>query len=273
MNVINSVVIFFYLMGTATYLFYFFIQKKGWEKTGQYFLTAGFVAHSTILIYELIASGHIPARNLHETLSVAAWAVLSIFLILQYKFNLKILGAYAAPLALLIMVISFSLPKTPVHDPDIFKSFWLLLHIIFIFLGEASFALACGVGILYLLQERSIKRKRPGFFYRRLPSLDLLDTMGYACILAGFTLMTIGLITGFVYAKTIWGKFWSADPKEIWSIITWLLYAALLHGRLMIGWRGRRSAVMAIVGFAVVLFTFLGVNFLLEGHHEVFTRW
>jgi ABC-type transport system involved in cytochrome c biogenesis permease subunit len=84
--------------------------------------------------------------------------------------------------------------------------------------------------------------------------------------------MTVGLITGFVYAKTVWGKFWSADPKEIWSIITWLLYAALLHGRLMIGWRGRRSAVMAIVGFAVILFTFLGVNFLFEGHHEVFTR-
>jgi ABC-type transport system involved in cytochrome c biogenesis permease subunit len=154
MNFINSVVIFLYLMGTATYLFFLFIQKKGWEKTGQYFLTAGFVIHTAILVYGLISSGHIPARNLHETLSVAGWAVVCTFLILQYKFNLKILGVYAAPLALLIMVISFILPKTPVHDPEIFKSFWLFLHILFIFLGEASFALACGVGVLYLLQER-----------------------------------------------------------------------------------------------------------------------
>jgi cytochrome c-type biogenesis protein CcsB len=273
MNFINSIVIFFYLTGTATYLLFFFIQKKNLEKTGQYFLTAGFVIHTTALVYGFFSSGHIPVRNLHETLSVAGWAVVCIFLILQYKFNLKILGIYAAPLASLIMIISLMLPRTPFHDPEIFKSFWLFLHILFIFLGEASFALACGVGVLYLLQERAIKSKRPGFFFHRLPSLDLLDTIGYVCILAGFTLMTIGLITGFVYAKAIWGKFWSADPKEIWSVITWLLYAALLHGRLMIGWRGRRSAVMAIIGFAVILFTFLGVNFLLEGHHEVFTRW
>lgn len=273
MNLFNSVVIFFYLIGTATYLLFLFIQKKGLEKTGQYFLTAGFAIHTSALLYGFVSSGHIPVRNLHETLSFAGWAVICIFLILRHKTNLKILGVYAAPLALLIMVISFSLPKTPVDDPEIFKSFWLFLHILFIFLGEASFALACGVGILYLLQERAIKKKRRGFFFHRLPSLDLLDNIGYVCILAGFTLMTIGLITGFVYAKTVWGKFWSADPKEIWSIITWLLYAALLHGRLIIGWRGRRSAIMAIIGFAVVLFTFLGVNFLFEGHHEEFTRW
>ena len=229
--------------------------------------------HTAALVYNLISTGHIPARNLHETLSVAGWAIICIFLVLQFKFNLKVLGIYAAPLASLIMAVSLVIPKTPVQDAEIFKSFWLFLHILFIFLGEASFALACGVGLLYLLQERAIKSKRPGFFFRRLPSLDLLDTIGYVCILTGFTLMTIGLITGFVYAKTIWGKFWSADPKEIWSVITWLLYAALLHGRLMIGWRGRRSAVMAIIGFAAVLFTFLGVNFLLEGHHEEFTRW
>jgi ABC-type transport system involved in cytochrome c biogenesis permease subunit len=103
--------------------------------------------------------------------------------------------------------------------------------------------------------------------------LDLLDTTGYICIISGFTLLTVGLIAGFVYAKSIWGKFWSADPKEIWSVITWLIYAILLHERLTVGWRGRRSAVMAIVGFMVVLFTFLGVNFLLKGHHGEFTRW
>ena len=273
MNFINIVIIFFYLMGTATYLLFLFLQKKSWEKTGQDLLAAGFVIHTAALVHGFVDSGAIPVRNLNETLSFAGWAVICTFLILQYYFNLKILGIYAAPLASLIMVVSFIVPKTYVHDPEIFKSFWLFLHILFIFLGEASFALACGVGLLYILQERAIKNKRPGFFFRRLPSLDLLDTIGYVCILAGFTLITVGLITGFVYAKAIWGKFWSADPKAIWSVITWLLYAALLHGRLMIGWRGRRSAIMAIIGFAVILFTFLGVNFLLEGHHEEFTRW
>ncbi|HSO17956.1 MAG TPA: cytochrome c biogenesis protein CcsA, partial [Desulfosarcina sp.] len=87
----------------------------------------------------------------------------------------------------------------------------------------------------------------------------------------GFTMVTIGLITGVVYAKAVWGRFWSWDPKEVWSAITWLFYAALLHERLTVGWRGRRAAFMAIIGFGVLLFTFFGVNFLLQGHHGTFT--
>jgi cytochrome c-type biogenesis protein CcsB len=139
-------------------------------------------------------------------------------------------------------------------------------------MGEASFALACGVGFLYLVQEHTIKSKTHGFFFKRLPSLELLDTTGYACIVTGFTMLTLGLITGFIYAKSVWGRFWSWDPKEVWSGITWLLYAALLHQRLTVGWRGRRAAIMAIIGFAVILFTFFGVNFLLQGHHGGFTK-
>jgi cytochrome c-type biogenesis protein CcsB len=145
-------------------------------------------------------------------------------------------------------------------------------HVTLIFFGEAAFALACGVGILYLLQENSIKTKKRRFFFKRLPSLDLLDSTGYACIVVGFTLLTVGLITGLIYAKSVWGRFWSWDPKEVWSGISWLFYAALLHERLTVGWRGRRSAIMAIIGFGVLVFTFLGVNLFMEGHHKEFTR-
>jgi ABC-type transport system involved in cytochrome c biogenesis permease subunit len=102
--------------------------------------------------------------------------------------------------------------------------------------------------------------------------LDLLDSSGYACIVTGFTMLTIGLVSGMVYAKFVWGRFWAWDPKEVWSAISWIFYAVLLHERLAVGWRGRRAAVMAIVGFVVLLFTFLGVNFLLTGHHGQFTR-
>ena len=149
--------------------------------------------------------------------------------------------------------------------------YWIYGIVITIFLGNAAFALACGLGVLYLLQENAIKKKTRGFFFSRLPSLDLLDTTGYACIVVGFSMITIGLITGVVYAKAIWGRFWSWDPKEVWSAITWLFYAVLLHERLTVGWRGRRAAIMAIIGLGVLLFTFFGVNFLLQGHHGTFT--
>ena len=170
------------------------------------------------------------------------------------------------------MVIAARLPSAPHQADTILNSVWLVAHVITIFIGEASFALACGVGVLYLVQEHTIKSKTHGFFFKRLPSLELLDTTGYACIVIGFTMLTLGLITGFIYAKSVWGRFWSWDPKEVWSGITWLLYAALLHQRLTVGWRGRRAAIMAIIGFAVILFTFFGVNFLLQGHHGGFTK-
>jgi cytochrome c-type biogenesis protein CcsB len=203
---------------------------------------------------------------------LAGWTIAGVFLLFQYRYRLKILGIFAAPLVTIVMVIAASLPNVPSETQTILKSIWLVVHVVAIFIGEASLALACGAGLLYLLQEHAIKSKHRGFFFKRLPSLELLDHTGYACIVTGFTMMTFGLITGLIYAKSIWGRFWSWDPKEVWSGITWLLYAALLHQRLTFGWRGRRAAIMAIIGFAVILFTFLGVNFLLKGHHGEFTR-
>jgi len=266
------ITIFFYMLSTAKYFAYLFIQKNFLQRVAFYLLMAGFLCHSVVIGYGFVRLGQIPIHNLSETLSIAGWAIAGVFLIFQYKFKLKILGIYAAPLATLVMVIASQLPREPEQIKNIFKSFWIVVHVITIFIGEASFALACGVGLLYLIQEHAIKSKHHGFFFRRLPSLELLDSTGYACIIAGFTMLTLGLISGFVYAKLVWGKFWSWDPKEIWSGITWLLYAALLHQRLSVGWRGRRAAIMAIIGFAIIIFTFLGVNFLLQGHHGEFTR-
>lgn len=260
------------MLSTAKYFAYLFIQKNVLQRAAFYLLMAGFLCHSAFIGYDFVRLGQFPIRNLYETLSIAGWTIAGVFLIFQYKFKLKILGIYAAPLATLVMVIASQLPKEPVQIKNIFKSFWIVIHVITVFIGEASFALACGVGLLYLIQEHAIKSKHHGFFFRRLPSLELLDSTGYACIIVGFTMLSFGLMSGFVYAKLVWGKFWSWDPKEIWSGITWLLYAALLHQRLSVGWRGRRAAIMAIIGFAVVLFTFLGVNFLLHGHHGDFTR-
>jgi len=273
MEIVTSFALFFYLLSTAGYVAYLFLQKNYLHRTGYYLLMAGFACHSISIGHGFFKSGHIPVRNLYETLSIAGWAIAGVFLIFRYKFNLKILGIYAAPLITLVMAVAFQMPREPAYVKNIFNSVWLIFHVIAIFIGEASFALACGVGLLYLLQEHAIKTKNHGFFFRRLPSLELLDTTGYTCIIAGFTMLSIGLITGFVYAKAVWGKFWSWDPKEVWSGITWLLYAALLHERLTVGWRGRKAAIMAIIGFGVILFTFFGVNFILEGHHEEFTRW
>ena len=265
--------IFFYMFSAAGYGAYLFIQKNALQRFAFIVLLVGFLCHTVLIVYGSIQTGHMPVSNLRETLFFAGWAVAGVFLVLQYKFNLKILGVYTAPFVTLISVIASQIPDTPAQTPAIYKNFWLISHVSVIFIGEAAFALACGLGIIYLLQEHSIKSKKHRFLFKRLPSLELLDTTGYTCIVVGFTMLTLGLITGLVFAKSVWGRFWSWDPKEVWSAITWIFYAVLLHERLTVGWRGRRSAIMAIVGFVVLLFTFLGVNFFLKGHHGEFTNF
>lgn len=261
-----------YLTSTAGYITFFFLQKRRLQQVGFAALLAGFAVHTAALVLLAIEQGHFPAANMRETLSIAGWAIAGVFILLNTRYPLKILGVYAAPFAALLMVIVSQLPDEPARTTPIFKSVWLVAHVTMIFIGEAAFALACGVGVLYLIQENAIKTKRRRFFFKRLPSLDLLDSTGYACIVVGFTLLTVGLITGLVYAKSVWGRFWSWDPKEVWSGVGWLFYAVLLHERLTVGWRGRRSAIMAVIGFGVLLFTFLGVNLFMEGHHAVFTK-
>ncbi len=260
-----------YMLSGAGYFGYLFLQKPMFQKAAMGLMLAAFTLHTVYLVACGIQVGHFPANNLHQTLSMTAWAIAAAFLGFSFKYRLKVLGIYAAPLIVLAMIAAYHMPQPQPHDPQLLKSWWLGTHIITIFLGNAAFALACGLGILYLFQEHAIKGKTRGFFFSRLPSLDLLDTTGYACIVVGFSMVTVGLITGIIYAKAVWGRFWSWDPKEVWSAITWLFYAALLHERLTVGWRGRRAAIMAIIGFGVLLFTFFGVNFLLKGHHGVFT--
>ena len=261
-----------YSLSMATYITFLFMQKKTMYRHGVWLLSAGFVVHTLSIGYGTYISGYIPVNTLRDTLSFAAWALAGVFLLFQYRYRLNVMGIIAAPLTTATMAVVVAMPATTIAAKPVLKSLWLVSHVTFIFIGEAGMALACGLGVLYLIQEKAIKSKKPGFFFRRLPSLDQLDSVGYGCILGGFLMMTLGLIMGVVYAKTIWGRFWSWDPKEVWSGITWLLYAAMIHMRLSVGWQGRRSAVLAIIGFATLMFTFLGVNLFLSGHHGEFTQ-
>ncbi|MDY6903445.1 MAG: c-type cytochrome biogenesis protein CcsB [Thermodesulfobacteriota bacterium] len=280
-NAAALIAVLIYLFSTGAYLAYLFVQKEHFYKYGYRLFVAGFACHTVYMGLKIAGLGHIPGFSLSQTLFVAAWCLAGLFILLHSRLNLKFFGIYVAPLVVIIMLSAATLPdtvkiaaegqSTALALSDLKKSVWLMAHIVTIFIGEAAFALAFGLGGFYLIQEATIKNKRRGFFYRRLPSLELLDAAGYACLVVGFTMLTLGLITGIVYARMIWGRFWGWDPKEVWSGITWLVYAALLHQRLVVGWRGRRAAIMAIVGFGLLLFTFLGVNFLLEGHHGIFT--
>lgn len=271
-DILLQIATLLYFLSMIGYGMFLFNQKPVFQKYAFSLISGGIGFHVISIIVYVFESGHFPILNLSQSLSMAAMAMGGMFLILKVRFDLKILGLFAAALISIIMLIAWVLPGAPAQENTIFKGFWFYCHIVLIFAGDAALALACGTGILYLLQEKGIKSKSPGFFFKRLPSLDFLDNVGYTCLSTGFALLTVGLVTGFVYARAVWGQFWSWDPKEVFSVGAWLVYAGLLHLRLRSGWRGRKSAIMTIVGFFIIMFTFLGVNLLLGGHHQEFTK-
>lgn len=261
-----------YFIGAIGYLIYLMHERNviHWSSWGV--LLIGALLHAGAIVLHSIEAGHLAVANSQEALSFFAWVLVVTYLVTQGRFHLRIMGSFISPIAVIFMLVSSVLPDNIVPKTGILKSAWLIFHVTTSFLANALFALAFCAGIMYLLQERHIKRKSFGHLFVRLPSLERLDKINYLCLISGFPLMTIGLMTGFAYASSVWHSLWNWDPKEIFSLITWCIYAILLHERLAVGWRGRRAAWLAIVGFSAVLTTFLGVNLFMEGHHKGFIR-
>ena len=228
----------------------------------------GFAVHTANIIVRYVNAGHIPIANLHDASSFFSWCIILLFFFLEYRYKIGLLGSFIMPVVFILMLSSSMLPRKIEPLSPVLQSYWLGIHTILAFTGDAAFALAFGIGIMYLLQEHFVKSRHLGGLFQRLPSLEMLDEINYRLITIGWPLLTLAIITGVIWAESAWGKYWRWDPKEVWSLITWFIYAAVLHVRLIAGWRGRRAAVLSIAGFCVVLFTFFGVNLIMKSIHS-----
>jgi len=257
-----------YFGATALWLAFFLIQRETYCRAGAWVLGAGLFFHTLALLQQTWVHGYLPVATFGEALLACDWALVAVFLFFYWRFPIKVLGALATPLAALMVSFALILPPEQGTVSPLLQSFWLTIHISLALLGYAALTLAFLGGILYLVQERQLKGKKFGFFYRRLPSLEQLDRLNYWCLSLGFPLLTAGIIFGSLYAQHTLGRFWSWDPKEVLTLIAWLIYAVLLHERLTVGWRGRRAALLAICGFAVLVVTFVGANLWITGYHS-----
>ncbi len=256
-----------YFMSTILYLISVISRRDKMAIYAKWVLVGGFALHCLTIFARWLITEITPVASFHESLSFFALTLVGIFLLFDLRYRTPILGAFVCPIALVLMIGGTVAPRQPIAPNPILDSWWFPIHVTLAFLGHAVFAIAGIAGVMYLLQERMLKSKKfSGLFYR-LPSLDVLDSINYKCLTFGFPLMTMGIISGAIWANSAWGGYWRWDPKETWALITWFLYAALLHGRLTVGWRGRRAAIFAIIGFLCLLFTFFGVNMFLSGVH------
>ncbi len=257
-----------YGLGTLGYLWFLASQRERAALLARLATGLGVLAHAGFFLTRWAASGYFPITNLFESLNFFSWTILISFIALQTRLAAPVLGAIIVPIAFLLSAFSLTLDATVAPLAPALQSRWLYVHTTLAFVGDAFFVVAFAGGLLYLVQERQLKRHRAGGMYHRLPSLDVLDRINYRSLTIGFPLLTLGIITGAVWAENAWGSYWQWDPKETWSLITWFIYAALVHARLTVGWRGRKAAWLSIVGFLAVLFTFLGVSLLLGGLHS-----
>jgi cytochrome c-type biogenesis protein CcsB len=270
-TMILSWVTFIYFISFVLYLFRLITGKEFWGRAASFLAWGGLSAQAIAMIIRWRTSyslgiGHIPLANLYESMVFFAWTIMLIYLIIEWRTKSKIIGVFVVPIAFLAMAYASIAPGIDNRiEPLIpaLQSNWLTSHVITCFMGYAAFAIAFGYGLIYLLKNLDKdKTEKPAGFLEKLPALATLDTLIYQSIALGFVFLTIGIMTGSIWAHYAWGSYWSWDPKETWSLITWLIYAIILHARHVRGWRGKRMAIFALIGFACVLFTYLGVNYL-----------
>jgi cytochrome c-type biogenesis protein CcsB len=266
---------FVYFFAMVLYISYLAFRSEVLGKVATLSLLGGVVVETAAIGFRWYESyamgiGRAPLTNMYESLAFFAWTIALTYLLLERKFKVKTVGAFVAPFPFLIMAYAAMNPNNIQPLVPALKSNWLISHVITCFVGYAAFALSFVVSILYLFRARAERRSpgSAGSFWDFLPSSAALDEIGYKTIAIGFPLLTIGIVTGAFWANVAWGTYWSWDPKETWSLIVWLIYAAYLHARITRGWRGKRAAILSIVGFAATLFCYLGVNLILSGLHS-----
>jgi len=272
-SIILSYITFIYFGAFMLYLLMMVIGKEFLGRLATFVAAGGLVAHTTAIILRWVESyrlgiGHAPLSNLYESLIFFAWTIIILYLIVEWRTKNRTIGAFVTPLAFLAMAYaSFSPNISSRIQPLIpaLQSNWLISHVITCFFGYAAFSLSFGLSIMYLI-KRLDTQNRNNIFLKLIPRMVVLEDLNYQMVVTGFIMLTLGIITGSVWAQSAWGSYWSWDPKETWSLITWFVYATVIHSRMVKGWRGKRIAILCFIGFSCVLFTYFGVNYLAGLH-------
>lgn len=248
----------FYIFSTVVYFGSLFARRVKWAGAGLVLALAGLAFHTAALVSRTVTSGRAPFTNMYESVSFFAWATVVVFVVIDRRFRLPKIGPYVMLVVLALVALASSplMPKDVAPLVPALQSYWLWLHVSVTLIGEAFFAVAFVTSILYLTADSEEKKAK-------------MDAVSYRAVAIGFPLFTLGgLVFGMIWAFRAWGAYWSWDPKEVWTLITWFVFALYLHTRILMGWKGKRSAIVAIIGFLSAMFTYFGVNYLLSSLHS-----
>lgn len=231
----------------------------------------GLAGNTAAVLLRMIISQRPPLTNGYEFLMAFGWGIVAIYLYIEFRYKFKALGAFVLPVAYLVLVFILIKMGSKGGSSSVMpalKSNWLIIHVLTAILAYGALAVSFGIGIMYLIKDY---KEKTGYiacaWIAKFPPLKWLDELAYKLNGFAFSMLTICIVSGAIWADYVWGTYWSWDPKETWSFITWIIYACYFHARLQYGWKGNRAAWINILGFLAVLFTFFGVNYFLTGSH------
>ena len=254
-----------YFAATVSFLTYLLRPAEALANLSLGMTATGFASHTIALGAGMMGGTDSSAPGFYEALSFFSWVLILVFLAVEFRHHLHVLGSFIVPLALVSLVSAAALPETAPTLTPVFRTLWV--HVTLSMLGTVGFAIAFVAGVMYLIQDGLLKSKRFNVLYSKLPALDFLDHLNQQSIVTGFPLLTLGIITGALYAELSLGSYLSWNPEQIWALVTWMFYFVVLTGRLTVGWRAKRAAYLTIIGFAGVILTFIGV--VLKSHGPV----
>lgn len=275
MGILQITALTFYL-GAMLYSLYVFATKAVRpNRELQWIVWLGFITHTAAILVGWRQAGYFPVVNPREVSWFISWAIVGYFLITSYRHPVRALPVFLLPLVYLFALVSMILPDNTEPLPDLlegaitanaFTEIIFPVHVALVIFSYAAFIVTFVCGVMYLIQEHELKAKRFGATFQRMPALNTCDEIGYRSLSVGFVLLTLGVVTGIAWNNQRDGRYWHNDPKEVMALVTWLVYLFIMHYRLMAGWRGRRVAWLSIVGFLVVMFTWLGAR-AMGGYH------
>ncbi|HEX2316092.1 MAG TPA: c-type cytochrome biogenesis protein CcsB [Thermomonospora sp.] len=243
--------------------------ERDWGRFAVLINVLGWGAHLGMLVTRGWAAERWPWGNMYEFLSAIAFAAVTAFLVVMARYKARFLGAFvmlAAVVALGVATIWLYTPVGPLVPA--LKSYWIAIHVSAAIVATGAFTVAGVSTVLYMLRSRRPAGETGGGTLALLPGADTLDRLAYKVTMFAFPIWTFAIIAGAIWADEAWGRYWGWDPKEIWSFVTWVIYAGYLHARATAGWKGRRAAVISLLAFAALLFNFFGVNYMFSGLHS-----
>ncbi len=260
MLILHNLTGIFYLLSSLGYLFQIIFSERRMERVTLCLLSLGVLCHSLLLFVHVTQAPYPFILGEGDFLYFTSWVIAVTFLLLRWKYAFSAGGAFFVPLALLFFILAEVLwGESPLRVVALGNP-WALVHIVFMSLAFAIFTISFLVGNLYLFQRYQLKNRKVGLLMNWLPSLEAMDGIHYKALTVGFVLLSVGMLAGALLSKTTIGHFFSADPRQVASVVTWLLYALFLNVRMNSGWRGKKGIILSLLGFIGVILTFLGLE-------------